>query len=209
MIVAMVSLVEVCAFSGTYLFHSRHYVSVGNAQVDGDKIEINAPSAGILINWSISQGATVRENQIVGRIQGLGSGARPKRPIKSPGEGTIAVNNAVDGQYVGAGTKLATAYDTEMIYVTARVDEGDIRDVHLGKQVDISVDAFPGVPVVGLVTQIQQSSAGKFSIFPASGTDPTNPQKVDQYIPVKIGLINTNGATLVPGMNVALDIHKA
>ena len=66
LVVALVALVEVLTFSGTYLLHSRHYVSVDNAQVDGDKIEINAPSTGTLTNWSITRGSTVRENQIVG-----------------------------------------------------------------------------------------------------------------------------------------------
>jgi hypothetical protein len=56
----------------------------------------------------------------VGRIKLLGSFAEPQRPIESPGNGTVAMNNVVEGQYVTAGSELATGYDFNQIYVTAR-----------------------------------------------------------------------------------------
>jgi len=207
--ITLVSALEVLAFAGTYLMYSRHYVSTDNAQVDGDKVDINAPSTGTLANWSITEGSAVRENQIVGRVQGVGGGAQPKRAIRAPGAGTIAVNNAVAGQYVIVGTRLATAYDVNGIYLTARVGESEIGDVHVGRPVDISVDAFPGITIAGQVSEIQGSTAGKFSFFPSPDTDPTNPRKTDQYIPVKISILNSNGAGLAPGMNANVHIHKS
>jgi multidrug resistance efflux pump len=208
-VIALVTLLEATAFSGTYLLYSRNYVSTDNAQVAGDKVEINAPSSGTLANWSVTQGSTVRENQVVGRIQGVGGGGQPKRPIRAPGEGTVAMINAVAGQYVTAGTTLATAYDFSDTYLTARVEETEIGDVRVGRLVDIAVDAFPGVTVAGQVTEIQASTAGEFAAFPGPGTDPTNPQKTDQYVPVKITILNANGVDLRPGMNARVRIHKA
>ncbi|HEX4359434.1 MAG TPA: efflux RND transporter periplasmic adaptor subunit [Pseudonocardia sp.] len=206
-IVAVVSLLETAAFAGTFFLYSDHYVSTDNAQVDGDKVDINAPQAGVLTRWTIQQGSTVTPNEVVGRIA-VGDSNGPQYPIKAPGHGTVAVNNAVNGQYVTAGTELATAYDFNNIYVTARVAETDVRDVHLGQPVDIAVDAFPGVPVTGVVVEIQASSAGSFSFFPGPDTDPSNPQKVDQYIPVKILFTNTGGVAVTPGMSVTVHIHK-
>jgi multidrug resistance efflux pump len=207
-VIGIVTLLEAAAFAGTYELYSSHYVSTDNAQVDGDKVDINAPMSGTLIRWTVGQGATVSTNQIVGRIQATGGGARAQQIIKSPGRGTVAVDNAVNGQYVTAGTELATAYDFNDIYVTARVAETDSKDVHLGKPVDISVDAFPHVPVTGVVEEIQASSAGSFSFFPGPDTDPSNPQKVDQYIPVKIEFTSTDGIPVTPGMSVTVHIHK-
>ena len=207
-VIAVVSLLEASAFAGTYLLYSRHYVSTDNAQVDGDKIDINAPSTGTLANWLVSEGSAIREEQIVGRIQAVGSGAQPNRAVRAPSAGTIAVNNAVAGQYVTAGTKLATAYDFNNIYLTARVEETEIGHVQVGRPVDISVDAFPGVSITGQVWTIQASTAGVFSFFPGPDTDPSNPQKTDQYVPVKISIMNLNGAILVPGMNANVRIHK-
>ncbi|HEX4250179.1 MAG TPA: efflux RND transporter periplasmic adaptor subunit [Pseudonocardia sp.] len=207
-IVAVVSLLEAAAFAGTFFLYSDHYVSTDNAQVDGDKVDINAPQSGVLTRWTVQQGSTVTPNQVVGRIA-VGDSNGPQWPIKAPGTGTVAVNNAVNGQYVTAGTELATAYNFNNIYVTARVAETDIRNVHLGMPVDISVDAFPGTPVTGVVEEIQASSAGSFSFFPGPDTDPSNPQKVDQYIPVKIAFTNTDGVAVTPGMSVTVHIHKS
>lgn len=206
--ITVVTLLEAAAFTGTYFLHSRNYVSTDNAQVDGDKVDINAPATGTLIDWSLSQGSSVERNQAVGRVEEPGSGARVKRTIRSPGKGTIAVTNAVEGQYVTQGSKLATAFAPETIYITARVDEGEIGDVHVGQQVDIAVDAFPGVPVLGMVTQVQPSTAGEFSFYPSPDSDPRNPQKLDQYVPVRIEILNGNGVAVVPGMNVTASIHR-
>ncbi|MDT7674215.1 MAG: hypothetical protein QOD82_2117, partial [Pseudonocardiales bacterium] len=183
------------------------YVSTDNAQVDGDKIDINAPTTGTLTRWTISKGSTLRANQIVGRVKILNSFAEPQRAIRSPGNGTVAVSNVVEGQYVTAGTELATAYDFAKIYFTARVDETDIGDVHPGQLVDIDVDAYPGAPVTGTVAEIQGAAAGLLSLFPESNSS-GNFQKVTQVIPVKIAITNTAGSELIPGMNVTVHIHK-
>jgi multidrug resistance efflux pump len=207
-IVGIVTLVEALAFGGTYYFYTRHYVSTDNAQVDGDKINVNAPITGVLNHWTLSEGSTVRTGQIVGRVKMVGSGGQADQIVKSPGSGTIAVNNAVNGQYVNAGTTLATAYDFNHIYVTARIEDTDIGEVHQGALVDIDVDAYPGTPVTGIVEVVQNAAASEFTIYPSPDTDPTNPQKVDQYIPVKIELAVTNGLTLRPGMDVTVHIRK-
>ncbi|MDT7638699.1 MAG: hypothetical protein QOC83_2987, partial [Pseudonocardiales bacterium] len=57
--IAVVTLLEAVAFSATYYFGTRRYVSTDNAQVDGDKVDINAPSTGILTNWTATEGTTV------------------------------------------------------------------------------------------------------------------------------------------------------
>jgi len=202
----VVLLLIAAGLGGWYLAYSSQFVSTDNAQVDGDKVAINAPGAGTLTGWVITQGTQVHTDQVVGRIQILGTG--PQRTIKSPGNGTIAVNDAVEGQYVTAGTELATAYNFNDIYVTARVDETSIKGVHVGALVDIDVDSYPGSPVTGTVEDIQDSAATNFNPFPQSNTT-GNFQKVTQVIPVKIALTNTAGLSLAPGMNVTVHIHKS
>jgi biotin carboxyl carrier protein len=207
--VAVVAVMETVGFCGTYLLYSRHYVYTDNANVDGDKIDINAPTSGTVVGWSINEGTTVRTDQIVGRVQGVGSGGQPQDPIKAPDAGTVAVTNVVNGSYVDAGAELATAYDFTKIYVTARVDDYDLGDVHPGAPADITVAEFPDAAITGIVDVVQNSAAGNFTIYPPAGTaDPSNPQRVDQYIPVKIEFTNTAGVRLVPGMNVSVHIHK-
>jgi multidrug resistance efflux pump len=197
-IIVILAVLAALGFGGAYFLYSRNFVSTDNAQVDGDKVQVNAPATGTLVNWDGQQGAEVHRDQIVGRV---------KMTIKSPGNGTIAINNAVEGQWVTAGTNLATAYDFNKIYVTARVDETDVADIHPGAQVDVSVDAFPGVPVTGIVSEIQGAAADQFSLFPESNST-GNFQKVTQVIAVRVAFTNTGGVQLVPGMNVTVHIHK-
>jgi multidrug resistance efflux pump len=204
-IVVVVVLVIAAGGAFYYLRYTSQFVSTDNAQVDGDQIQINAPTTGTVTNWEINQGSTVTTNEVVGRIQVLGTG--PQEVIRSPGNGTVAVTTVVNGAYVSGGTNLATAYDFSKIYVTARVDETDIADVHVGAPVDISVDAFPGIAMTGIVEDVQGSSAGVFSLFPQDNSS-GNFQKVTQVIPVKVELTNTGGQQLAPGENVTVHIHK-
>ena len=205
-VLAIVVLLSAAGGGGAYLINASHYVSTDNAQVDGDKVDINAPATGTLTDWNGEQGTSVTTDQTVGRVQIQGTG--PQELIKSPGNGTIAVNNVVNGQWVTAGTELATAYDFNKIYVTARVDETDIADVHPGQLVDIDVDAYSGTPVTGTVEEVQGGAADEFSLFPEDNST-GNFQKVTQVIPVKIAIDNSAGLSLVPGMNVTVHIHKS
>jgi multidrug resistance efflux pump len=206
-IIGVLALLATLGFAGAYFMYSRNYVTTDNAQVDGDKIQINAPATGTLTDWRITQGSEVRRDQVVGRIEMQAGFAQPQRTIKAPGNGTVAVDNGVEGSWVTAGTQLATAYDFNNIYITARVDETDVYAVRPGALVDIDVDAYPGTPVTGMVDEIQGAAADVFSLFPESNSS-GNFQKVTQVIPVKIALTNTNGRPLVPGMNVTVRIHK-
>jgi multidrug resistance efflux pump len=215
--IALVVILTVAVIAGasvavSYFLNARNYVSTDNAQVDGDKIMINTPISGTLEDWRISQGSVVQKGQVVGRIKIQNAFAQPLMSIRAPTDGTVAVDNGVVGTYVTNGTQLATAYNLDKIYVTARVDDTDIRAVRPGQLVDISVDAYPNARITGRVREIQAGAAAVFSLFPQSNTQGTgNFQKVTQVIPVKIGFedINAlNNLDLVPGMNVTVQIHK-
>jgi multidrug resistance efflux pump len=190
---------------GWYWHYTSQFVTTDNAQVDGDKTDINAPAEGTVVNWNIDHGSTVTENQVVGRIKVNANG--PQKVIKSPGHGVVAVTDVVEGTYVKAGQLLATAYDYNQIYVTARVDEDDVGDVHVGAPVDISVDAYPDANITGVVENIDNSSAALVQ-GQSQNNQNGNFQKVTQVIPVKIKFINTDNARVVPGMNVTVHIHK-
>jgi multidrug resistance efflux pump len=205
-VLAILALLAALGGGGAYLAYSSQFVSTDNAQVDGDKIDIDAPASGVLMDWAGQVGTSVAQNQIIGRVA-VGSADGAQMPIKSPSTGTIAVNDVVNGQWVTAGTELATAYDLDKVYLTARVDETDVAAVKPGAAVDISVDAYPGVPVTGLVSDIDGAAADEFSLFPQSDSS-GNFQKVTQVIPVRIELTDTDSVRLVPGMNVTVHIHK-
>jgi multidrug resistance efflux pump len=211
-VILIIAVVTGASFGVSYFLNARHYVSTDNAQVDGDKIMINSPASGWLEDWRISQGSTVQQNQVVGRIKIQNAFAQPLMSVRAPRAGTVAVDNGVVGTYVPVGTQLAVAYNLDRIYVTVRVDDTDIKPVRVGQPVDIYVDAYPHTRITGHVRSIQAGAAADFSLFPQSNTQGTGTfQKVTQVIPVRISfddLNALNGVDLVPGMNVTVHIYK-
>jgi multidrug resistance efflux pump len=207
LVILVLALLAAGVFAASYFLEARNYVSTDNAQVDGDKIAVNAPASGTLIDWRANQGAELTEDQVVGRIKVNGGFVQPQQSIRAPADGTVAVDNGVEGAFVTSGTQLAIAYDFSKVYVTARVDETDIDAIHIGQRVDFSVDAFPSNDFHGTVREIQGGAAGVFSLFPQSNSSGTF-QKVTQVIPVKVSIDDLQGLNLVPGMNVTVKIHK-
>jgi multidrug resistance efflux pump len=206
-IILVLALLATAAFVAYYILDTRNYVTTDNAQIDGNQISVNAPSSGTLIDWRGTQGAQLRKDASVGRIQMQGGFVQPQMVIRAPADGVVAVDNGVEGAYVTAGTQLAVAYDGSAIYVTARVDETDINEVRIGQVVDIAVDAFPDTGLTGRVIEVQVGAAGVFSLFPQANTS-GNFQKVTQVIPVKIAIDDLRNLDLVPGMNVTVKIHR-
>ena len=206
-VILILALVAGGVFAASYFLNARNYVSTDNAQIDGNKILINAPASGTLLGWSATQGTVLRKDEPVGRVEIQSGFFQPQMSIRAPGVGTVAVDNGVPGGFVTAGSQLAVAYDMAKIFVTARVDETDIRAVRPGQPVDVDVDAFPHTPLTGYVREVQGGAAGEFSLFPESDTS-GNFQKVTQVIPVKIAIENRRGLDLVPGMSVTVHIHK-
>lgn len=206
-VIGSLTVIAVIGFAAAYFVNSRNYVTTDNAQVDGDKITVNAPASGFLTDWKASQGTMIRRDQSLGRIKMDAGFVSSLKNIKSPGAGTIAVDNGVEGAWVQAGTQLATAYNLQNVYITARVDETDVNDVRVGQAVDIDVDAYSDSVVTGRVVDVQNSAAAMFSLFPEANSS-GNFQKVTQVIPVRIALTSTGNRPLVPGMNVTVKIHK-
>jgi multidrug resistance efflux pump len=208
-VLAVVVLAEATAFLGTYFLYSRYHVVTDNAIVDGDAINVNAPATGTIRRWIGTEGLAMRQGQYLGRVVPTGGGPRPQFVVKSPANATVGINDVVDGVNVAAGQTLAIAYDLRNVWITARVDESEISRVRIGQPVDITIDAFAGVPMTGVVTLIKASAAGQFSVYPSTDTDPTNVQKVDQYVAVRIVPTYTGGQRLLPGMNAAVHIHTS
>jgi multidrug resistance efflux pump len=201
-------LLQIAAFGVTYLRYSSPYVTTSNAQVDGTQVPIIAPVAGTLTRWDIGQGSVVSPGQAVGRIRQDGPGfSRPEKIIRSPGHGQVAIDMAQQGQWVSTGTTLALAFESDT-YVTARVPTDIINDVHLGAPVDLSVDGYPHATITGVVSEIQSSAASQFDFYPSPDQNTQNPQRIKEWVPVKITFTATDGAPILPGLNVTARIHK-
>jgi multidrug resistance efflux pump len=96
-LILALALLEGSALTIRYFLTDHRFVIADNAKVDGDEIEIHAPTDGRVVEWHVDTGSSVSANQVVGRVEILGNAARPRMPIKSPGRGTVVQNTVSNG----------------------------------------------------------------------------------------------------------------
>lgn len=88
---------------------------------------------------------------------------RAKTTIVAPISGTISQLNVEAGERVVgtsqmAGTELMRIARLDAMEIVVDVNENDIVNVQVGDSASVEVDAFPGRPLTGIVTEIAQSS---------------------------------------------------
>ncbi|EOB8618956.1 HlyD family secretion protein [Staphylococcus aureus] len=188
--------------AGFYFWNkTTSYVTTDNAKVNGDQIKIASPASGQIKSLNVKQGDKVATVTVQGQ-----DGETKDMDLKMPQKGTIAKLDGMEGSMVQAGNPIAYAYNLDDLYVTANIDEKDIKDVEVGKDVDVTIDGQKA-SIKGKVDSIGKATAASFSLIPSSNSD-GNYTKVSQVIPVKITLESEPSKQVVPGMNAEVKIHK-
>jgi membrane fusion protein (multidrug efflux system) len=123
--------------------------------------------------------------------------------LRSPIAGVISRQRVEEGQLVQRGQPVLVLNNPQDVWVLANIKESYIRDVEVGKVVDIRVDAYPDRRFAGKVTTVGAAAISEFSLFPPTGTF----TKVEQRIPVQISVPNADGL-LKPGMMVVVGIVR-
>jgi len=123
--------------------------------------------------------------------------------LRSPLAGVISRKRVEEGQLVQNGQPVLVISDPKDVWILANIKESYIRDVTVGKAVDITVDAYPDRRFEGKVETIGAAAISEFALFPPTGSF----TKVEQRIPVQITVANTDGL-LKPGMMVVVGIVK-
>ncbi|WP_281183000.1 HlyD family secretion protein [Staphylococcus schleiferi] len=206
--IVTIVLLIIIGVVGFYFYNqSVSYIKTDNAKVDGDQIKIASPVSGKIDGLDVHEGQKLDKGDTVAKVQGKGENGSPQSvSIKMPQTATIA---KLDGQNEGiaqAGQPIAYAYDMDDLYITANVDETDIKDVEEGRDVDVSIDGEHS-KIKDKVDRIGHATASSFSLMPSSNSD-GNYTKVTQVVPVKIKLDNQPSSGVVPGMNAEVSIHK-
>jgi membrane fusion protein (multidrug efflux system) len=104
--------------------------------------------------------------------------------VRAPQDGWVTKRNVDKGNYVQVGQSVM-ALVTPEVWVTANFKEDQLNRMRPGQRVDIGVDAFPGLHLVGHVDSVQLGSGSRFSAFPAENAT-GNFVKIVQRVPVKI-----------------------
>ncbi|MBZ6424834.1 MAG: HlyD family efflux transporter periplasmic adaptor subunit, partial [Staphylococcus aureus] len=169
--------------AGFYFWNkTTSYITTDNAKVNGDQIKIASPASGQIKSLNVKQGDKLDKGDKVATVTVQGQDGETKdMELKMPQKGTIAKLDGMEGSMVQAGNPIAYAYNLDDLYVTANIDEKDIKDVEVGKDVDVTIDGQKA-SIKGKVDSIGKATAASFSLMPSSNSD-GNYTKVSQVIP--------------------------
>lgn len=199
-IVGMVLVLALIAAGGYFYYGNQNYVKTDDAVVSADMDQIVAPASGLLTNWKGKEGDIVSDHQELGNISANNQGL----PVDSLNDGTIIKNEAKPNELVQAGQVLAQTADMNDLYITANIDETDLKNIEVGDSVDISVDGDSGSIFNGKIEGIGYATNSVFSALPSENSSGSY-TKVTQKVPVKISIENPSSKVL-PGMNAEVKI---
>nr|WP_255622611.1 HlyD family efflux transporter periplasmic adaptor subunit [Pseudonocardia sp. DSM 110487] len=206
MVIPLVVVALAAGIAVNVAVDAGRYVTTDNAVVDGEQIPINAPRSGTLLVWEPTLGSVLGKDEVIGRLQIEDEVFKPQQVLRSPGDGTVVLSSVTQGAYVVTGTQLAVLYDLGEVYVTARVDETDLRDVRIGALADISVDGDDRT-AAGVVREIRGGTTATFSDRPPDNTAAVF-DRPTQVVEVRIAIHDPNGITFLPGMNITVKIRR-
>lgn len=126
--------------------------------------------------------------------------------IRASESGFIDAKSAEAGQTAVPGMTLFNIVALNNVWVSANVEETYIGKIKNGNQVDVEVDAYPGVKFVGQVVELGSAAGSQFSLLPAENAS-GNFTKVTQRFEVKIKVVPQENRVLKPGMSAVVTIH--
>lgn len=124
--------------------------------------------------------------------------------IIAPCDGITGRKKIQVGQLIQPGQTITDFVDASVKWVVANYKETQTANISEGNEVEIEVDAIPGVLFKGVVESISQATGASFSLLPQDNSA-GNFVKIEQRIPVKIIFSDENSsedmARLRAGMN--------
>lgn len=212
--VVVIFVIIIAGFLGYYYYtQSTTYLKTNNAQVTGQQMTVTAPATGHLTDWKGKAGTIYKAGDVIGTVETTGAASQTSGAASSsanvtmPTDGTLVQTSAYANEVVSPGTPLGYAYNMNNLWITANIEETELKNVKLGQTVDVYIDALPNQTFTGSVEQIGLATASTFSLLPTGNTN-ANYTKVTQVVPVKISLSDSQGAGLVPGMSAEVRIHR-
>ena len=112
--------------------------------------------------------------------------------VKAPVAGIVSKKNVEPGQIIQPGQPLMTVIPLDRIWITANFKETQLKNMHVGLPVKVSVDAYGGREYTGKVESIAAATGSRFSLLPPDNAT-GNFVKVVQRVPVRIAWVNPPG----------------
>lgn len=130
-----------------------------------------------------------------------------KTIIQAPMNGKVADLSVQVGQYISSGSNLLTLVPEENLYIVANFKETQLKNIKKGQMVNIKVDAYPSLSIIGIVDSISPATGSQFSLIPPDNAT-GNFTKVVQRVPVKIKFRDTPPKELLSGLSVHVELKE-
>jgi len=196
--VTVVVIAGICIL-GYFLWSGFTYLSTQNAKVTATTINIVPSTAGRLTRWTVKEGDTVTENEVIGRVENTSY-------LRSPISGVVVKSNAILNSLVSQASVIGVIADTSDMYVQANIEETSIMKIREGQKVYVDLDAFPRRTFEGKITDINMLTSdalGGTMNLTTSGTF----VKITKLIPVKISLSGDVDLAQILGTNATVKIR--
>jgi membrane fusion protein, multidrug efflux system len=129
--------------------------------------------------------------------------------VTSPANGIISKKSVDPGQFISVGSPIASIVDKDDLWVTANFKETQMENIRVGQEVEIELDAYPGLKVTGQVESIGGATGARFSLLPPDNAT-GNFVKVTQRVPVRIkitGYPKDKAEVLLPGLSTFVRVR--
>ncbi len=127
--------------------------------------------------------------------------------ILAPYDGVLGRVPVEEGQLIQSGQQLFSIVRDQQKWITANYTERQLKELAIGKDVQITVDALPNRIFKGKISAISEATGSKYASIPVDNST-GNFIKVQQRIPVRIDFSQQNDTKelekLLVGMNVVV-----
>ncbi len=130
---------------------SRANVAVSVAQGDAAQAQLALLLAGATDEQIADVEAQVVQAEAAVELAKI---AMRQTALLSPFDGVVAEVNVMAGEMASIGRPLVTVLDTSRFHVTVDVDEVDVGQLSVGRDVEVTLDALPDVVIDGTVKRI-------------------------------------------------------
>ncbi|MDB6092818.1 MAG: Membrane fusion protein multidrug efflux system [Verrucomicrobia bacterium] len=128
--------------------------------------------------------------------------------ITAPNDGRIGNKSVEPGNRVLAGQTLLALVEPN-VWIVANFKETQLPRMHVGQEVELAVDALPGLKLLGKIDSLAPASGALFALLPPDNAT-GNFNKVVQRIPVKILLASDSqeaASLLRVGYSVVVNVR--
>lgn len=208
-IIGLLMIMSLSGIAVFYWYQNDHYVETEDARVDGDIIKVSPQVTGKIVELPAEEGQFLQKDDYIGRQSDLTLAVASNLDlsiIKAPISGTVIKKTAHPGEIGSPGVPVLMMADLKALYITANIEEDQLKKVKPGQKVEFTLDLLPGLKFSGSVLSIGNAANSVFSLLPQQNTG-NSFVKITQRVPVKIGIADYQGQQLLPGMNAVVKIH--